>query len=83
MDYYINIYFLLFKVKNYPHFWIIKISDDLYYFKNIIKNIDKKDNEIGNYYIIKRRDKENILDENFKQFQLYLRRKDDDLIAET
>ena len=83
MDYYINIYLLLFKVKNYPHFWIIKISDDLYYFKNIIKNIDKKDNEIGNYYIIKRRDKENILDENFKQFQLYLRRKDDDLIAET
>jgi len=83
MDYYINIYLLLFKVKNYPHFWIITISDDLYYLKNIIKNIDKKDNEIGNYYIIKRRDKENILYENFKQFQLYLCRKDDDLIAET
>lgn len=83
MDDNINIYILLYKVKKYPERWIVKLSEDYYELKNILKYVDKNEKSIGNYYIIKRVENISILDENFKQFQLYLHRKDDHLLFQT
>jgi len=74
-----NIYILLYQINEDSYIWVVKISyiyDDLY---NIIRKINNNTNEIGNYYIIKRRIYEPILDTEYKQFELYNIQKHDEL----
>ncbi len=68
----ISIFILLFKVKNYSERWIVKYSDNYSELKNIITDIDNKDHKIGNYYIITKLENVSLLDEKFKQFQIYI-----------
>ena len=71
MDYYINIYILLYKVKTHHERWIVK---------NIIRDVNNNEKSIGNYYIVKRIEKESIFNEKFKQFQIYQYEYDDELV---
>ena len=71
MNYYINIYILVYKVKKFPERWIVKYSDNYSELKNIIRHVNYDEKFIGNYYIIKRVEKESILNEKFKKFQIY------------
>lgn len=80
MDYYINIYILLYKLKNGSEKWIVKYSENYRELKNIIRYIDNHEKSIGNYYIVKRIEKEYILYEKFKQFQIYQCEYDDELL---
>lgn len=80
MDHYIKIYILLYKVKNNPKRWIVKFSEDFYELKDILKNVQNNEKSIGNYYIIKRVENISILDENFKQFQIYKNEYNDKLV---
>lgn len=79
MDY-IDIYILLFKVKNYSNKWIVKISDTYRELKDIIRYVDKSENKIGNYYIVRRLEKESLLYSKFKQFEIYKEDKNDELL---
>ena len=80
MGCYINIYILLYKVKNYPERWIVKHSESYKELKNIIRYVDNYEKSIGNYYIVKRIEKESIFYEKFKQFQIYEIQADDELV---
>ena len=76
---YNNIYMLLYQINEDLYIWVVKISyiyEDLY---NIIRKINSNTNEIGNYYIIKRRIHVPILDIEYKQFDLYNIQKYDEL----
>ena len=80
MDYYINIYILLYKVKTHHERWIVKYSENYRELKNIIRDVNNNEKSIGNYYIIKRIEKESIFNEKFKQFQIYQYEYDDELV---
>ena len=82
MDY-INIYILLYKVKNYPKKWIIKFSDNYRELKDIIRYVDSNENKNGNYFIIRRVDKASLLNDKFKQFQIFTPHPNDELIYMT
>ena len=84
MDYYINIYILLYKLKNGSERWIVKYSENYKELKNIIRYIDNDEKSIGNYYIVKRIEKESIVYEKlkqFKQFQIYKCEYHDELLC--
>lgn len=84
MDYYINIYILLYKLKNGSERWIVKYSENYKELKNIIRYIDNDEKSIGNYYIVKRIEKESILYKKlkqFKQFQIYKCEYHDELLC--
>ena len=71
MNNYNIIYILLYQVKKFSEKWIVKYDDNFKKLKNIIKNVNKNEKSIGNYYIIKHIDKNSILDKKFKNFQIY------------
>ncbi len=80
MNNYINVYLLLYKVKNYPQIWIVKLSDDYIELKSILKHFKKNEKIIGNYYIIRSTKNKLILKERFKQFQIYKYNSEDELV---
>ena len=80
MDNEINVYLLLYKVKNFPERWIVKHSGNYRELKNIIRKVDDNERLIGNYYIVKRIEKESIFNEKFKHFQIYIKKHYDELV---
>ena len=78
----IPIYFLLYKINNYPHLWIFKTDE---YLSNLIEHINGFESDYEKYYIIKRVvKKENItrmLDR--KQFRRFTVEKYDKILRET
>ena len=72
--------FFLYKVKNFPERWIVKHSGNYRELKNIIRKVDDNERLIGNYYIVKRIEKESIFNEKFKHFQIYIKKHYDELV---
>ena len=80
MDHDIIIYILLFKVKNSHERWIVKQSESYEELKNIITYVNNDEKSIGNYYIVKRIEKESVFNQKFKQFKIYQCEYDDELV---
>ncbi len=78
----INIYMLLYKLDDYPYIWIVRISDSYEELYDTIKKFNNE-NEIGIYYIIKRKYNTSLMPEKFRQFQLFNIQKYDNVIHST
>ena len=76
----INCYYLLYKLKDSPTLWIVKISEYYDDLKDIIRYINSKHEK---YYIVLRKSYKEILNKKFKQFNIFKPNKTDTIIFET
>ena len=72
-------YYLLYKLKTSPNFWIVKMSDNIIEVDN---NLDNFYSTIEKYYIVSKLDTDNNY-RNFKSFTIFKTDKTCDIIYET